>query len=152
LNRTVAPRQINSEPKAAARRSISFLLQPNEYATQPLINRAPIPKPNLRFSFLATLSSRSPMASSGPGSGSGAGAGSVGGAPGGAPAGAAKKFVLKPWKATQALDQRQALDLWLKLRAAIERIHNREVSQLLFEELYRCVGERSRVGDHMVAR
>jgi len=48
-----------------------------------------------------------------------------------------KKFVLKPWKTSLALDQTQAVDLWLKLRSAIERIYNQEVSQLLFEELYR---------------
>jgi len=48
-----------------------------------------------------------------------------------------KKFVLKPWKTAQSLDKPQAVELWLKLRSAIERIYNQEVSQLLFEELYR---------------
>jgi hypothetical protein len=48
-----------------------------------------------------------------------------------------KKFVLKPWKTAQSLDKTQAVELWLKLRSAIERIYNQEVSQLLFEELYR---------------
>ena len=54
------------------------------------------------------------------------------------PAGAgAVKLVLKPWKATAALDQQQGVALWLHLRAAIERIHRREVGELSFEELYR---------------
>lgn len=56
--------------------------------------------------------------------------------PGARPA-AMKPFVLKPWKAAATLDQQQAVDLWLKLRGAIDRIHRREVSELSFEELYR---------------
>jgi len=61
----------------------------------------------------------------------------------GPPAGAARpgagavKLVLKPWKAAAALDQQQGVALWLHLRAAIERIHRREVGELSFEELYR---------------
>ena len=46
------------------------------------------------------------------------------------PAGAgAVKLVLKPWKATAALDQQQGVALWLHLRAAIERIHRRGLEQ-----------------------
>jgi hypothetical protein len=48
-----------------------------------------------------------------------------------------RKFVLKPYKPSQTLDQHPAVELWLKLQSAIGRIHSQEASQLSFEELYR---------------
>ncbi len=48
-----------------------------------------------------------------------------------------KKFVLKPFKPAASLDQAGAVEVWVSLRQAIDKIHSQELSQLSFEELYR---------------
>lgn len=61
------------------------------------------------------------------------------GSPGpGAPSGV-KKFVLRPYKQVSTLDQAGAVEVWVSLRRAIDKIHSQELSQLSFEELYRYV-------------
>jgi cullin 3 len=47
------------------------------------------------------------------------------------------KFVIKPFRPYNQMDQGQAEEIWSQLRAAIQQIHKKNASTLSFEELYR---------------
>lgn len=53
--------------------------------------------------------------------------------------GAGRKFVLRVFNQQNIVDHGKAVDLWLKLQAAISKIQRGESSSLKFEELYRFV-------------
>eukprot|EP00590_Aulacoseira_subarctica_P003713 CAMPEP_0172414624 /NCGR_PEP_ID=MMETSP1064-20121228/1267_1 /TAXON_ID=202472 /ORGANISM="Aulacoseira subarctica , Strain CCAP 1002/5" /LENGTH=805 /DNA_ID=CAMNT_0013151379 /DNA_START=42 /DNA_END=2459 /DNA_ORIENTATION=- len=52
-------------------------------------------------------------------------------------AAAKKKFVIKPFRSHTPMDESHARSIFAQLSLAMEEIHNRNASQLSFEELYR---------------